>query len=107
MNEKYVGNITTIVKTVSMIFAGWIIGALAAYGLDLHLTQIELTSIISAILFSIIAYLDAKYPNTFIDKNGVAETTVMVNLDPNELSEAINEAKENETLNEVEADDRQ
>jgi len=63
MNE--IGNISTIVKFVSMTLAGYLIGALAAQGLDLPFDAEVLSQLISTLLFFCLAYIDAKYPNTF------------------------------------------
>lgn len=48
-----------------MTIAGYIIGALAAQGLDLNIDVTILAQVIGAILFLILGYLDSKYPNTF------------------------------------------
>lgn len=63
MNE--IGNISTIVKFVSMTLAGYLIGALAAQGLNLQFNVEVLYQLISTLLFFCLAYIDAKYPNTF------------------------------------------
>jgi len=60
-----IGNISTIVKFVSMTLAGYLIGALAAQGLDLPFDAEVLSQLISTLLFFCLAYVDAKYPNTF------------------------------------------
>ena len=66
MTEKnYIGNISTIVKFVAMTLAGYIIGAAASKGLNLPIDAATLSQLISAVIFFIIAYIDAKYPNTF------------------------------------------
>lgn len=66
MTEKnYIGNISTIVKFVAMTLAGYIIGAAASKGLNLPIDAATLSQLISTVIFFIIAYIDAKYPNTF------------------------------------------
>ena len=65
MAENYTGNISTIVKWISMIIAGQVIGALAAQGLNLNVNATTLSEVIGAFIFLIIGYIDAKYPNTF------------------------------------------
>lgn len=60
-----IGNLSTIVKFVSMTLAGYLIGALAAQGLDLPFDAEVLSQLISTLLFFCLAYIDAKYPNTF------------------------------------------
>lgn len=62
---NYIGNLSTIVKEISMLIAGWAIGTLAAHGLDLGVDSATLAQVIGAFIFLIIGYIDAKYPNTF------------------------------------------
>ena len=63
MNE--IGNLSTIVKFISMTIAGYLIGALASKGLNLPIDADILAQLISALIFFGLAYVDAKYPNTF------------------------------------------
>ncbi len=63
--NNYTGNISTIVKLVSMMIAGNVIGALAAQGLNLNVDAKVLSEVIGSFLFLIIGYIDAKFPNTF------------------------------------------
>lgn len=65
MAENYTGNISTIVKIVSMMIAGNVIGALAAQGLNLNVDAKVLSEVIGAFIFLGIGYIDAKFPNTF------------------------------------------
>lgn len=48
-----------------MIIAGWAIGVAVSNGLQLPLTESQLSEILFAIIIFIIGYLDSKYPNTF------------------------------------------
>lgn len=64
-NNELIGNITTIFKTVSMMFAGYILGYFMSVGLNLPISQEQLSEIFMTIIFFIAAYLDAKYPNAF------------------------------------------
>lgn len=66
---NYIGNISTIIKTISMILAGWVIGTLAANGLDLGVDEETLSQIIGSIIFFILAYIDAKFHNTITFQN--------------------------------------
>lgn len=63
--DNYIGNITTIIKMISMIIAGYALGLAASYNLDLGVDAATLSTLIGAILFFILSYLDAKYPNNF------------------------------------------
>ena len=64
-NNNIIGNVTTIIKYICMLIAGWAIGVLVAYGLKLPITQEQLSEILFAIIIFIIGLLDSKYPNTF------------------------------------------
>lgn len=48
-----------------MIIAGYAIGLAVSYGLNLPITQEQLSEIIFTVIVFIIGYLDSKYPNTF------------------------------------------
>ena len=66
MNENnFIGNFTTIVKTLLCMVAGWFIGAAASKGLNLPFDEQTLAEIMFSLLCLGWAYLDAKYPNTF------------------------------------------
>ena len=65
MTSNYIGNLSTIIKTVSMIIAGWLLGTLAANNLNLGVDEATLSQVISSLIFLGLAYIDAKYPNTF------------------------------------------
>jgi len=60
-----IGNITTIVKWISMTLAGYLIGIITAHGLKLGVDAQTLSEVIGAFIFLALGYLDAKYPNTF------------------------------------------
>ena len=62
---NYKGNLSTIIKWISMLIAGWTIGLLASKNLNLPVDAATLSQIISAFIFLFIGYIDAKYPNTF------------------------------------------
>ena len=63
--ENSIGNLSTIIKFVSMTIAGYLIGALATKGLNLPISEEALAEIVSTLIFFGLAYIDAKYPNTF------------------------------------------
>lgn len=62
---NYIGNITTIIKTICMMFAGYFLGYMISIGLNLPISQEQLSEIFFTIILFIAAYFDAKYPNTF------------------------------------------
>lgn len=61
---NFLGNVSTIVKYVSMLIAGWFIGLLVNHGLNLPISTEGLSEIISAIIFLALAHIDATHPNT-------------------------------------------
>ena len=63
--DNTIGNVSTIIKILSMTIAGWIISALAAQGYNLGVDAVTLASVIGAIIGLILSYIDAKYPNSF------------------------------------------
>ena len=63
--DNTIGNISTIIKLLSMTIAGWIIATLAAHGYNLGVDAATLASVIGAIIGLILAYIDARFPNTF------------------------------------------
>ena len=65
MDNNIIGNGSTIIKTLSLTIAGYILAGLAAQGYDLGIDVNILASLIGAIIGLIISYVDAKYPNTF------------------------------------------
>ena len=64
-NNNIIGNGSTIIKTLSLTIAGYILAGLAAQGYDLGIDVNILASLIGAIIGLAISYIDAKYPNTF------------------------------------------
>ena len=62
---NYKGNITTVIKWISMTIAGYAIGTITAHGLDLPVDSMTFSQVIAAFIFLGLGYLDAKYPNTF------------------------------------------
>lgn len=63
--DNAIGNISTLIKIISMTLAGWIISAIASQGYNLGVDATTLASVIGAIIGLMLAYIDAKYPNTF------------------------------------------
>ena len=68
-NKIIIGNVTTIINTLALMFAGLIIGVLSAFGLKLPIDQYGLASIIGLIIATGFAYVNAKYHCTFFDKD--------------------------------------
>ena len=64
-NTNIIGNLTTIIKYICMAISGWAIGILVAHGLQLPITEAQLSEILFTVIIFIIGYLDSRYPNTF------------------------------------------
>lgn len=62
---NYIGNISTVIKLMGMMFAGWIIAIAASNGLDLGVDASILGEVIGALIGLGFGYIDAKYPNSF------------------------------------------
>ena len=65
MTNNTIGNLTTIIKYICMAISGWAIGIMVSHGLNLPITEAQLSEILFTIIVFIIGYLDSKYPNTF------------------------------------------
>jgi putative effector of murein hydrolase LrgA (UPF0299 family) len=59
-----IGNISTIVKYISMLIACWFIGLLINHGINLPISTEGLSEVIGAIIFLILAHIDATNPNS-------------------------------------------
>lgn len=62
-----VGNISTTIKLFCMWVAGYAIGYFISIGLNLPISQEELAELFFIIITTILAYIDAKYPNTYFN----------------------------------------
>lgn len=73
--ENFVGNSTTIVNTIIVAIAGIIFGKYGATLLQLGIDQTILIQIISFIVFTAFAYINAKNHNNYFDNKTVNPTT--------------------------------
>lgn len=64
-DNNLVGNMSTVVKYISMLIAGYLISLLASQGLNLNISETMLSEVITSIIFLILAHIDATHPNTF------------------------------------------
>lgn len=64
-DTNFIGNASTIIKTLCMMIAGYTIGSAVSIGLDLPIDAAQLSEILFTIICFIGAYIDAKFPNTF------------------------------------------
>ena len=65
VNEEFIGNFTSIVKTVLLAFAGYFIGYCVSIGLNLPITAEQLSEVLFMVLCLVWSYFDMKYPNAF------------------------------------------
>lgn len=63
--DNTIGNVSTIIKIISMTLAGWIITTITAQGYNLGVDAVTLASVIGAVIGLLLSYIDAKYPNSF------------------------------------------
>ena len=66
--NSYIGNLSSLVKTISMLIAGAVIGVLVNFGLKLPIDTATLSGVIGSIIWLGISYIDMKYPNTIFPK---------------------------------------
>lgn len=64
-----IGNISTTIKVICMWFAGYALGYFISIGLNLPITQEELAELFFIIITTTLAYIDAKYPNTYFKQD--------------------------------------
>lgn len=91
-NNKFlnIGNITTIINSIMLILAGYIIGWLLSIGFKLPISQAELGSLLTAIVFGLFSYINAKKHNNFWDKDND-----VISIPADELTDAQIRAIEN------------
>ena len=80
--ENKIGNSTTVLNSIILMAAGIIFGKWGATLLQMGIDQTILTQIISFIVFTAFAYINAKYHNTLFGNN--AEPTT-INASENEI----------------------
>ena len=65
VNDEFIGNLTSIVKTVLLGFAGYCLGYLVSIGFNLPISAEQLAEILFMLLCLVWSYFDMKYPNAF------------------------------------------
>lgn len=94
-NKIIIGNITTIITSISLSFAGLIIGILASWGLQLPFDQTSLAGFIGLILMFIFSLINTKFKSSFfIDKDKDTLTIDVTDLTDAQVT-AINSFVEN------------
>ena len=66
--NSYIGNLSSLVKTISMLIAGAVIGVLLNFGLKLPIDTATLSGVIFSLLWLGLSYIDMRYPNTIFPK---------------------------------------
>ena len=79
-NYITIGNITTIVNTIIVVVAGYLFGLLTGFFGSLPFSEAQLAGVISAVVFLIFGYVNAKKHNNFFDKEN-DQLNVEVDLD--------------------------
>ena len=79
--ENFIGNSTTIVNTIIVAIAGIIFGKYGATLLQLGIDQTILIQILSFIVFTAFAYINAKNHNTLFPTQPVDPTTTLNNTE--------------------------
>lgn len=101
---NYIGNLSTIVKTILMMVAGRAIGYAVSHGLNLPIDAEQLTEILFVIICFVAGYIDAKFPNSFnfLGNGNLVDMGTILGYTSEEV--VLNDECESE---EVEADDSQ
>lgn len=68
MDTDFIGNISTTIKVLCMWISGYAIGYFISIGMNLPINQEELAELLFILTTTLIAYIDAKYPNTYFNK---------------------------------------
>ena len=62
VNEEFIGNFTSIVKTVLLAVAGYFIGYCVSIGFNLPISAEQLSEVLFMVLCLVWSYFDMKYP---------------------------------------------
>ena len=108
-HKKYttIGNITTIVNTVIVVAAGYLFGVLTAFFGSLPFSEAQLAGFLTAIVFLIFGYINAKNHNSFFDKDK-DEINIPVDLNKEQrdsIQELIDYYQANNTINVEKSED--
>ena len=85
--NNILGNSTTIINTIILMIVGIIFGKYGATLLKLGIDQTLLTEIITFIIFTIFAYINAKYHNNLFPTKQPVETEEQVLNDEYEIGD--------------------
>lgn len=86
-----IGNVSSILKTIGLIIAGYLITFLASKGINLPIQQEQLATIIGILIGAILSYIDMKYQNSFFNKEtDTISIPVPVELTPEQEQQIIN-----------------
>ena len=96
-------NFSTILNSIIVIICGYLVGLLVSYGINLPFTASELAAFITAIIFGIFSYYNAKNHNDIFDKETDTLHIPVDNLTENQV-DAINNFIANATEKNVKFD---
>lgn len=96
--EIIIGNTTTVINTIALMISGAIFGVLASLGLKLPFDMYALASVIGIIIMTGFSYINAKYKNTYFDKDEDKLTIDLSKLSDQQVT-AIQTFLENTTVN--------
>lgn len=91
-NFLTLGNATTIINTLALMCAGPIFGALVAHFGDLGITETDIAMVLGFIFAAAFAYINAKFHNSFWDRE-TDEITIPITVTDG-TEEGINETIE-------------
>lgn len=106
-NNNYIGNSSSIFKTVGLIIAGyttpWLIKMLLLYcGVDLSGQQTEIMQTLGVIIGVVLSYIDMKFTNSFFKRNITLEDYIAYGEKHFDLSPVAEE----EVVNKVESSNK-
>ena len=78
-NFLSIGNATTIINTIALMCAGPLFAMLVAHFGSLPINETQLAMIIGFVITTVFAYINAKYHNTFWDKE-TDEIVIPINV---------------------------
>ena len=85
-----------------MMFAGYALGYFISIGLQLPITQEQLSEILFTVICFIAAYIDAKYPNTFsfLGNNALVDIGTVLGYPSDKDGVVLNDEYETEEVEE-------
>ncbi|WP_295612109.1 hypothetical protein [uncultured Methanobrevibacter sp.] len=70
-DTNFIGNGSSIFKTIGLIIAGYLIPLAVAQGVNFHGQETQITQLFGIIIAIALSYIDMKYMNTFFKRNEI------------------------------------